>query len=619
MSQELALVAPEPADDEPLRPPPLFVQRPELRGQFGKLYYMPAREELVEVQSGHATQTTKVERVQYPARWRLEGSPAVVMLARRIFDEAISRSPTKVSWPAHQAIFEDLLMIQHRYPVTLSQSAKGPWEAQYQATLAKWQTANSSHALISQGLSRFKGKLLEFQQESLRHMLVNRRSLNGDDMGLGKTPVSIAWLDTINAFPAVIVCQSHVQRHWQKKLPEFLDVEPATNPLLNTGKLTWTTLTGTRVPPNQQEADIYIVHYLVLHAWAEWLAARGVKAVVFDEAQELRHRNTRKHDACMAIAGQIDHVAGLSGTPIYNRGPEIYNVLDSLNRGCLGSFAQFTRDWCAYDTDKKLIVENPADLGSYLRDRGLMVRHLKDDVLTELPSKRKVIEPIDADNALFAQLIREAVKLAKDAENVRDPFEKARIEAAAISAARRATGRAKVPAVIPFINGLMEAEEPTLVFAHHHDVHDAIQNQLRMFNPAFITGQESTAQKTRSQERFMAGDTNLCIIALRAATGIDGLQQRARVVVFAELDWSPAIHLQGEDRAHRMGQKNSVLVYYLVTDIGTDPFVMGHLGVKESQFQGLMHDPERTAEDQAADAGAAKEHMQGILDMLRGR
>ena len=276
---------------------------------------------------------------------------------------------------------------------------------------------------------------------------------------------------------------------------------------------------------------------------------------------------------------------------------------------------EFRNTWCS-DKDPE-VVEDPQALGRYLQDRGLMIRRRKEDVLTELPAKRRVFEHVDADNEQFAELVQEAAALARDATRLTDPFDRARMEAEAITKARRATGIAKAPAAAAFVRGLLEAGEPTLVFCHHHAVHDTLADALAEFRPASITGRETAGGKDISQKRFEDGETNLCLIALRAATGIDGLQKRARVVLFVELDWSPAIHKQAEDRAHRMGQHDSVLVYYLIADLGTDPDMLASLKLKESQFTGLMQDREETKEDREAAREASAEHKAAVLAMLR--
>lgn len=84
-------------------------------------------------------------------------------------------------------------------------------------------------------------------------------------------------------------------------------------------------------------------------------------------------------------------------------------------------------------------------------------------------------------------------------------------------------------------------------------------------------------------------------------------------------DFLRAVHEQGEGRAHRMGQRDSVLVYYLVTDLGTDPFVMMTLNLKASQFNGLMQDKGESDDDRRDASEAAKTHMAGVLSMLRER
>lgn len=112
----------------------------------------------------------------------------------------------------------------------------------------------------------------------------------------------------------------------------------------------------------------------------------------------------------------------------------------------------------------------------------------------------------------------------------------------------------------------------------------------------------------------MTGRTNLCCISLRAASGLN--LQRASCVVFGELDWSPAVHSQAEDRAHRMGQTDSILCYYLVSAGGSDQEMQDALGLKVSQFVGLMGDAPQSQSDALAGAQEAHQYIEKLVKRL---
>ena len=87
-------------------------------------------------------------------------------------------------------------------------------------------------------------------------------------------------------------------------------------------------------------------------------------------------------------------------------------------------------------------------------------------------------------------------------------------------------------------------------------------------------------------DKFMAGKTDLCCISLRAASGLN--LQRATCVVFGELDWSPAVHSQAEDRAHRIGQQKKVQVIRLVTGESIEEQVVELGSRKKALFERLI-------------------------------
>ena len=247
---------------------------------------------------------------------------------------------------------------------------------------------------------------------------------------------------------------------------------------------------------------------------------------------------------------------------------------------------------------------------------GCMAQRYKEDVLTELPPKRRLVMPVESDDAVYRRLmepVRATLARLKNDEAAA-PSQRALWKMAVESGERQATGMAKAPYVAQFVRALLDAGERVLLFAHHHQVMDLYKKELKAYSPAFITGRETPAMKEHSVERFMAGRTDLCCLSLRAAAGLN--LQRASCVVFGELDWSPAVHSQAEDRAHRMGQTDSILCYYLVSQGGSDQDMQDALGLKVSQFVGLMGDEPPAPEDELLSAQAARQHIEQLVARL---
>ena len=156
--------------------------------------------------------------------------------------------------------------------------------------------------------------------------------------------------------------------------------------------------------------------------------------------------------------------------------------------------------------------------------------------------------------------------------------------------------------------------EKVLLMAHHHAVMDLYKRELKAFRPGFITGRETDRQKDEAAARFMEGRTDLLCVSLRSASGLN--LQRATCVVFGELDWSPAVHSQAEDRAHRIGQQDSLLCYYLVSPRGSDRDMQDALGLKVSQFVSLMGDEPAPQEDAVLLQSQARERIRKLVERL---
>ncbi len=553
-------------------------------------------------QNGHIYGTLSYNRRS--RCWTIKGEPCVTEMAARLFPGS-QRRRGEARFTANRRIIGDVNWLMLRYPLEIAPRDRALWEsalgqAREHARLRAQAEKLPQRSTPPEGT--FTGELREFQKEGLSFLLANPRTLLADEMGLGKTVQALACLAATGEFPALIVVPPHLLRNWQAEAARFLRIDGKPPRVC--------VLTGLK-PYQPPEADIYIIHYLLLRGWKQALPQMGFRTVIFDEIQELRHGGTEKYSAASLLAEECERVIGLSGTPIYNKGSEIWNVVNILDFHCLGDWESFTRAWC--DGYGNHLVRDPALLGDHLRREGLILRRTKQEVLTELPPKRRLVQEIDADDKVYRELMRPVIEMLGSLRALHpEARERAVLEEQVGRGERQATGVAKAPFVAAFVRALLDNGEKVLLFAHHHAVMDVYKKELTSYHPAFLTGRETTKQKDDAVARFMEGKTNLCVISLRAASGLN--LQRASCVVFGELDWSPAVHSQAEDRAHRMGQKDSILCYYLVAPQGSDRDMQDALGLKVSQFVALMGDktPESSSVQDAQQA--AKAHIEKMLE-----
>ncbi len=540
--------------------------------------------------------------------WVVRGDPSVTEVCKRLFPGSAGAKRGEARFTAHRRAIGDLCWLMMRFPLEIKPSDRAIWDRAVQGArdyAVRQAQSIKIPAKMTPPEGSFTGTLRTFQQEGLSYLCQHDRCLLADEMGLGKTVQALAFLASTGAMPALVIPPAHLTRNWQEETMRFLRVNGHA-PRVHVIK-------GLK-PYDLPEADVYIMHYLLLRGWKSVLPSLPLRAVIFDEIQELRHSGTEKYSAASLLSDACEHVIGLSGTPIYNRGGEIWNVINILDFHFLGDWESFSREWCSGYGNQ--IVLKPDLLGAYLRREGLMLRRTKQQVLNELPPKRRLVQELDWNDRVYAQLMEpvmhELFRWRQDTALTAQ--ERAMLEESISQHARQATGVAKAPYVCQFVRALLEGGEKVLLFAHHHQVMDIYRKELKAFSPGFITGRESTAAKTTAVDRFMSGRTDLLCISLRAASGLN--LQRATCVVFGELDWSPAVHSQAEDRAHRMGQEDSLLCYYLVAPQGSDAVMQEALGLKVSQFVGLMGDTPVPQAQTEQLANQARHHVERLAEQM---
>ncbi|MBR6808776.1 MAG: ATP-dependent helicase [Clostridia bacterium] len=540
--------------------------------------------------------------------WVIKGDRGVTELAKRLFPGSDGGRRGEARFTAHKRTVGDVNWLMLRYPLEIAKKDLQRWQEALDASRQYYRNVEKARAAAPAPQlqeAQFSGTLRPFQLTGLAWLELTERALLADEMGLGKTVQALACAAKEGVFPILIVPPAHLTRNWMAETLRFLRVQ-GREPRVHIVK----GLTPYALP----EADVYILHYLLLRGWKEALPQMHFHTVIFDEVQELRRAGSEKYSAASLLSESCERVIGLSGTPIYNYGGEIWNVVNVIDYHFLGDWESFSREWCTGYGSR--IVQKPQMLGEYLRSEGLMLRRTKEEVLPELPEKRRLVQEIDTDDGMYQRLMapiwEKLYRWQQDRELT--PSQRALLEDQISQEARQATGIAKADYVCQFVRALLNADEKVLLFAHHHAVMDIYRQELKSEHPVFITGRETAAQKEAAVDKFMLGKTNLCCISLRAASGLN--LQAATCVVFGELDWSPAVHSQAEDRAHRIGQKDSLLCYYLVSPRGSDADMQEALGLKVSQFVQLMGQKPVTDEKEAAGANFARQHVEKLIRQM---
>ena len=533
--------------------------------------------------------------------WKITGVRAVMMVSKLVPELWYGNGPNEVIIPDNEKNVKQISLILERYPLEIL--SKSVWQRKLRAKIIKKPTKIKIEKLSKAVAGKqFRGKLLNFQKMGLDFLLKSSgNALLADDMGLGKTVQTLAYIASEKqSLPALIVAPLVTLTNWQREIERFMKKKSRNGRIVENDVPTITSIrSGKRGEISNH--DFYIINYELLHKSHADLAKLKIKTLVCDEVQHLRSKTTQKYKAVKTLASvkSIKYRVGLSGTPIYNHGSEIWPIVDILKPGLLGSFKEFCEYFCYQDEKgKAIVVPNKRDGLRYVLQRDVMLRRKKSDVLKELKDKVRYKETIDADETYYKNELNKIwSKLEEEQKNAETKFNKLASYQRAIQSERQAAGVAKLHHVIDFVKNIMEIEESVVVFCHHKNIHKLLHESLQEFKPSSIIGGQNDKIRQDNIDRFQNGDTKLMVAGLRAGSmGIN--LTRAKYVIFAELDWTPAIHRQAEDRLHRIGQKNTVFAYYLIGKRTLDEHVANILVDKSYEIDAIMDESHDSYENE---------------------
>ena len=387
-----------------------------------------------------------------------------------------------------------------------------------------------------------------------------------DDMGLGKTVQTIAFmLHTANQGPALVAAPASVVLNWQRELQRFapsLHVEVFNTAIDRKGLIEQAT-----------SDDVILTTYGLFVTEDEVLCGKQWNTVCLDEAHVIKNRQTKTSAVVMKL--QATHRIILTGTPVQNHLGELWNLFQFANPGLLGSHEQFRQKYIL-PIEQQDNKERSRQLKRIVSP--FMLRRTKQEVIEELPDKTEINIPVelsDDELAVYEVIRRRAKQLLEDERSssgvsVNTLAEITRLRQAACSAElieKNWKGEcSKLTALSDLLQEIVDGGNAVLVFSQFTSFLAMVRQQLdKQKQPyLYLDGSIPVRQRDQLVQQFQHGDCPIFLISLKAG-GLGLNLTGANYVIHLDPWWNPAIEQQATDRAYRIGQRQNVTVYHLIS------------------------------------------------------
>ncbi|PUE08759.1 helicase SNF2 [Limnohabitans sp. T6-5] len=492
---------------------------------------------------------------------------------------------------------------------------------------AVWQGAKSLITLIQQMRGEtaltevpppagLQATLRPYQQQGLNWLQFLREhrlaGILADDMGLGKTLQTLAHILTEKqagrlSQPALIVAPVSLLGNWQREAARFC---PALKTHIHHG------LSRHETVADLAGFDVVITAYSLLSRDRDlWLAAPW-HLLVLDEAQNIKNANT--HAAQVVTEIPVSHRLCLSGTPIENHLGELWSQFHFLMPGFLGSQKRFTELY-RNPIERQGHTEKMAQLRA--RITPFMLRRTKDLVASELPPKIETLMPVPLEGPQadlyetirlgMEKTVREALHtqgLGKSQITILDALLKLRQVCCdprllKLSAASQVRESAKLSQLLDMLPEMVAEGRKILLFSQFTQMLGLIEEALPALGIPWVKLTGQSKNRDTIIDKFTSGQVPLFLISLKAG-GVGLNLPQADTVIHYDPWWNPAVENQATDRAHRIGQKQSVWVVKLVAQ-----------GTIEERMLALQERKAQLAQDMYEGAVQRKEPLFGESDL----
>lgn len=406
-----------------------------------------------------------------------------------------------------------------------------------------------------------------YQKQGIAYALQKKRCFFGDQPGLGKTLQAIGTSFIAKTWPVLVICPASLKINWQREWKKFTGKDAII--LDDRNKNNWYRYYEMGC------CDVFITNYESLKKFFVEDFAGGVtrsiklkpvanlfKCIIIDESHRCKSSKTQQSKICYKLCQGKEYRFLLTGTPSINGPGDLIQQLKIMNRlDDFGGYKSFEANFMGGPRQASNL-----EMLNWRLWNTCFFRREKAKVLDQLPDKMRQVVNVDitnrkeyqdAEHDLIGYLA--AYENADDEKLRRAERGKVMVQ---MQKLRQIAARGKISAAVEFIQDIIDSGEKLIVFAFLKEV---VQEIKKVFpNAVTIVGDNTSQERQDAVDRFQNDPKCQLIICNYKSAGVGLTLTASSRVAFVEFPWTFADCEQAEDRAHRIGQKNSVNCYYFL-------------------------------------------------------
>jgi SWI/SNF-related matrix-associated actin-dependent regulator 1 of chromatin subfamily A len=428
---------------------------------------------------------------------------------------------------------------------------------------------------------------MDHQKVAIEKLLANNKYILADDMGLGKTTSAVIASLESGARKILIVCPASLKINWEREIKNYSDRKI----LIVEGRKWGHTF------------DFYIINYDIIKNYHttdksedsddyKLLVNTNFDLAIVDEAHYISNTTANRTRLLNDVLDTIPKVWLLTGTPMTSRPINYFNLLKIVDSPLTLNWQTYVRRYCKGFQfrvgNRKVWNTSGASNLDELREltKNVVLRRMKTDIL-DLPEK--IVTPVflELSSKMYDEELEEFVRISKEKKE-EDTIS---ITLNRLMKVRQLISYEKIPYTCELIDKCIEQGKKVIVLTNFTMTVDMLHEKYKKTS-VVLDGRMSKDRRQESVDRFQNEDKIKVFIGNIKAAGVGITLTAAEVVIMNDLSFVPADHSQGEDRAYRYGQKNSVLVYYPVFENTIEKVIYNILQKKKGIIDQVMGDGE---------------------------